>query len=50
MIVNDAAIDVVCGENTLLRLDAVQMEGRKRISAQEFARGARLRSGDRFDD
>jgi methionyl-tRNA formyltransferase len=50
MVVNDAAIDVVCGENTLLRLDAVQMEGRKRISAQEFAHGARLRSGERFDD
>jgi methionyl-tRNA formyltransferase len=50
IIVNDAAIDVVCGENTLLRLDAVQMEGRKRISAQEFAHGARLRSGERFGD
>jgi methionyl-tRNA formyltransferase len=50
MVVNDAAIDVVCGNNTLLRLDAVQMEGRKRISAQEFAHGARLRSGQRFDD
>jgi methionyl-tRNA formyltransferase len=50
MIVNDAAIDVVCGGNTLLRLDAVQMEGRKRVSAQEFAHGARLRSGERFAD
>jgi methionyl-tRNA formyltransferase len=50
MVVNDAAIDVVCGDHTLLRLDAVQMEGRKRISAQEFAHGARLRSGERFDD
>jgi len=50
MIVNDAAIDVVCGGNTLLRLDALQMEGRKRVSAQEFAHGARLRSGERFAD
>jgi methionyl-tRNA formyltransferase len=50
MIVNEAAIDVVCGGNTILRLDALQMEGRKRVSAQEFAHGARLRSGERFAD
>jgi methionyl-tRNA formyltransferase len=40
---------VVCGEGTCLRLESVQMEGRKRISAREFANGARLAPSDRFD-
>jgi methionyl-tRNA formyltransferase len=39
---------VVCGEGTCLRLEFVQMEGRKRISAREFANGARLTAGERF--
>jgi methionyl-tRNA formyltransferase len=41
-------IYVECGERTYLRLDSVQLEGRKRISAQEFANGARLVPADRF--
>jgi methionyl-tRNA formyltransferase len=41
-------IHVGCGEGTRLQLDSVQLEGRKRISAREFANGARLRPGDRF--
>ena len=39
---------VVCGEGTHLRLEFVQLEGRKRITAQEFANGARLVPTDRF--
>ena len=39
---------IVCGRATLLRLFAVQLEGRKRVSALEFANGARLKSGERF--
>jgi methionyl-tRNA formyltransferase len=38
----------VCGEGTCLRIEFVQLEGRKRISAQQFANGARLAPGDRF--
>jgi methionyl-tRNA formyltransferase len=41
-------IHVVCGEGTFLQLESVQLEGRKRISAQEFANGARLAPGDKF--
>jgi methionyl-tRNA formyltransferase len=48
IIVNDAAIEVVCGKGTRLELEAVQVEGRKRISAREFAHGARLAGGERF--
>lgn len=39
---------VACGDSTFLRLEFVQLEGRKRISAQEFANGARFASGEQF--
>lgn len=48
IIVSPAHIRVVCGGGTRLQLDSLQLEGRKRISAREFANGARLRPGDRF--
>jgi len=41
-------IRVICGESTLLRLEFVQMEGRKKLPALEFANGARIAPGDRF--
>ena len=46
LIVSDA--EVICGQGTRLQLEAVQLEGRKRISAREFVNGARLASGERF--
>jgi methionyl-tRNA formyltransferase len=39
---------VLCGNTTILRLAAVKLEGRKQITAAEFANGARLTSGDSF--
>jgi methionyl-tRNA formyltransferase len=39
---------VVCGEGSCLRAESVQIEGRKKLSAREFANGARIVSGDRF--
>ena len=48
LIENDGAIEVICGKSTRLQVDAVQIEGRKRVSAREFANGARLRQGERF--
>ena len=39
---------VVCGEGTAVRLESLQMEGRKRVTAREFASGAHLRQGERF--
>jgi len=41
---------VACGNATVLRLLAVKLEGRKQVSAAEFANGARLKSGERFGD
>lgn len=39
---------VACGHATVLSLLTVQLEGRKQVSATEFANGARLKSGERF--
>ncbi len=38
-----------CGDRTCLELEAVQLEGRKRVTAAEFLHGARLRAGERFE-
>jgi methionyl-tRNA formyltransferase len=46
--VDNAVIEVICGKGTRLRLEAVQLEGRKRVSAREFVNGARLGSGERL--
>lgn len=39
---------VVCGDGTFLRLESVQVEGRKKLSAREFSNGARLGQSERF--
>jgi methionyl-tRNA formyltransferase len=41
-------VEVACAKDTALRLEFVQLEGRKRITAREFANGARLAPGERF--
>ena len=46
----DTQILVACGHATLLRLLSVKLEGRKQISAEEFANGARLTERERFDN
>ena len=39
---------VNCGRATILRVQSVKLEGRKQVSASEFAIGARLKRGERF--
>ena len=39
---------VSCGSGTLLKLERVKLEGRKEVSAAEFARGARIGEDERF--
>jgi methionyl-tRNA formyltransferase len=41
-------IYVACGEETCLRLESIQVEDRKKISAPEFTNGARIVPNDRF--
>ena len=49
LIREDTQILVSCGHATLLRLLSVKVEGRKQISAVEFANGARLTEREHFD-
>jgi methionyl-tRNA formyltransferase len=44
----DTQVLIACGHTTLLRLLSVKVEGRKQISAVEFANGARLTERERF--
>jgi methionyl-tRNA formyltransferase len=46
--VDGDVLHVGCGGGGLIRLDEVQMEGKRRMSASEFLRGSQLRSGDRL--
>jgi methionyl-tRNA formyltransferase len=41
-------VRVVCGQSSLLELINVKLEGRKQVSAAEFANGARLQARERF--
>jgi len=41
-------LSVVCGQQTLLEVGEVQLEGRKRIPARDFLNGVRLMPGERF--
>lgn len=45
---SDAENFVTCGAGTTLRLEFAQVEGRKKVTAQEFANGARIMAGERF--
>jgi methionyl-tRNA formyltransferase len=42
------AVLVACGGATMLRITSVKLEGRKQISAPEFANGMRLTTDERF--
>jgi methionyl-tRNA formyltransferase len=41
---------IACGHATLLRLLSVKLEGRKQVSALEFANGARLTQREQFEN
>jgi methionyl-tRNA formyltransferase len=44
----ERTIGVACGEGTWLELQFLQLEGRRRITAREFANGVHLRDGEPF--
>jgi methionyl-tRNA formyltransferase len=44
--IDDNGIAVVCGKLSVLLIREVQLEGKRRVSAREFANGARLKPGD----
>jgi methionyl-tRNA formyltransferase len=48
LISDGGEIFVACGESTWLRLETIQIQGKKRITAKEFANGARATSREAF--
>jgi methionyl-tRNA formyltransferase len=46
--VNKSGIEVACGDGIAVLLKIIQTEGRKPLSALEWARGSRVTPGDRF--
>jgi len=42
------AVRVICGGGSQLEITSVKQEGRREISAGEFARGTRVVEGERF--
>jgi len=48
ILVEKDLVRVVCGAGSLLEITHVKQEGRREIAAGEFARGARVVSGERF--
>jgi methionyl-tRNA formyltransferase len=50
LVVSKREVTVVCGGTTYLRLLSVKLEGRKHVSATEFANGAHLYPGEHFGE
>jgi methionyl-tRNA formyltransferase len=48
LLIKSGEVQVAAGNSTSLQLESVQMEGRKKVAAREFANGARLVPGDTF--
>ena len=48
--VHDARVVVECGQDTALNLIEVQLDGKRRMSAQEFVNGYRPKPGDRLGE
>lgn len=48
IVTHGSDVFIACGDSTALRLDFAQLDGRKRITARDFANGARLTPTDRF--
>jgi len=47
--IHASGITVLCGGASALLIEEVQVEGKRRVSAREFANGARLKPGDRIN-
>ena len=48
LIVQGEALLVGCGDGSLIGLDEVQLEGKRRMSAADFLRGHQVKSGERL--
>jgi methionyl-tRNA formyltransferase len=49
LVASKQSLAVVCGDSTLLELLSIQPENRKAVSGADFANGARIRAGEKFE-
>ena len=49
MSVDQSGIAIKCGGSSGLLVQEIQLEGKRRVSAREFANGARLKAGERIN-
>jgi methionyl-tRNA formyltransferase len=50
LVVDGETLLVGCGDETAVKIDEVQMEGKRRMSSGEFLRGHQVASGERLGD
>ncbi len=48
--IDKSGIVVACGEDSALRIEELQVEGKRRVAGRDFANGFRLVAGDRIID
>jgi len=48
--IDKSGIIIACAEQTALRVEELQIEGKRRMSAPDFANGTRIHTGDRITD
>lgn len=48
LIVDDETLMVVCGGLTVLKIEELQTEGKRRVTAAEFVRGHQVKTGERL--
>jgi methionyl-tRNA formyltransferase len=46
--IDDNAVTIACAGRSAMRVEELQVEGKRRMSAREFVNGARLKVGDRI--
>lgn len=48
LLASGGGLRVICGQGSVLELTSVKLEGRKQVTAAEFARGGRLQASERL--
>jgi methionyl-tRNA formyltransferase len=49
IVTSKATVSAVCGDGVLLEIETIQPENRKAISGVDFANGARIQPGEKFE-
>src|SRR5262249_31312494 len=49
LLISKASLRVICGNNTMLEILSIQPEDRKSVSGTDFANGAHIQAGEKFE-